>query len=128
MPEERVKCTGQQGSWFATVDKTLEKYGIKAGKRLPCVHSRFWVKGKKPEHKEKFLNPDHPYGGPKYQEYFDAIKEGFVILTNSDWKEEKDGQLHARRTGYVAIYEVSNVRDENGILEWNYIKRIADCE
>lgn len=128
MPD-KVTCTGQQGSWFATVDKIAEQYGIPDGTSLPCVHSRFWVtQNGKPEHHEPFLNPDHPYGSEKYIKYFDAIKKGLVILTNSKWSEDNDGHLHATRTGYVAIFKVANVRDDNGILEWDYVERIASCK
>jgi hypothetical protein len=111
----QIKIKGTRGSWFARAGNEI----------LPCVH------------KEWFMPKDshHPY--PHYadagvkvgEKQWDALIAGIkaskkVILTNDRWSETKNFV----RTGYIAIWNVDNIVVTNGMLYFDFIKRVAEAK
>ncbi|WP_143062066.1 hypothetical protein [Faunimonas pinastri] len=94
---QKIKATGQRGSWFARAD----------GEKLPCVHKHWWRGGR---YHDPFARP----GEKKWDELIDAIRTGKrVILTDDDVSADSS---EFRRKGYIAVFAVSDVHvDETGL-------------
>src|SRR3546814_4866977 len=92
------KPKGRQGSWLAEWD----------GEQLPCVHKR-WTKGTWPEYVDPGVDDR-----PEWVPFVTALSDGKkALLTTSDIPE--DGEPW-RRSGYVAVYAIDDVRIEGGVL------------
>src|SRR3546814_13205938 len=90
------KPKGRQGSWLAEWD----------GEQLPCVHKR-WTKGTWPEYVDPGVDDR-----PEWVPFVTALSDGKkALLTTSDIPE--DGEPW-RRSGYVAVYAIDEVRNEGG--------------
>jgi len=96
---------GKPGWWFAVVkDETL-----------PCVHQHWWMG------KNTYFDPGVKPG--LFNEWVDALKtKKRVILTNDILKE--NGRF--KRTGYIAIYEIGNIKLDQTGLTFQFKKRLQD--
>lgn len=104
----RYRAKGERGSWFALVN----------GERLPCVHQHWLTK----------LHYHDPHYVPERQwiEFVAAIKNvGKVILTTD--RVHPDGRGFDR-TGYVAVFRVSDVSVSGPDLEFDLVERLAELE
>ncbi len=106
------KAVGQRGSWFAAVD----------AEKLPCVHAH-WFKGR------EYDDPDARPDDAGFQELFAAIRDKKrVILTKDEVLYTGEEHTGFQRTGYVAVFSVSDpVLDERG-LRFQFIKRLFNLE
>jgi hypothetical protein len=100
---ERAKAIGRRGSWFAKVN----------GERLPCVHQH-WFTG------VEYDDPFYQEGLEPWPEFVEAIKAGGkVVVTRDEVTVKADGKPPAfKRSGYVAVYRVSDVRIEGSHLRF----------
>jgi hypothetical protein len=127
---KKVKCKGQQGSWFAKVSKGLEQFGIEAGTELPCVHAHFFkvVNGKAMHDEPNYRKAYHAKFNPgRVDTYFDAVRNGNLVIVTQSESHPDDGDAW-RRSAYVAVYRISNFRIEDDHIRWDYDKRLAECE
>jgi len=101
-----AKCKGRQGDWTVevTVDgrtqslATAHALFIRAGLDGRLFYDRpvFWVQSSQ--------------RSTKWQKFRAALlRHKRVVVTEDDWTTDDDGVSHAVRTGYVAIYDVTNV-------------------
>ena len=93
---------GHPGSWFADVD----------GERLPCVHD-YWFKGKP----MRYCDP-HAANDGKWVEFIEVMKSTRRVLNT---RENEDG----RRTGYICIFNIENVRFDADGLCFDVVSREA---
>jgi hypothetical protein len=102
--EEKPK--GRRGSFFAQFN----------GELLPCVFER-WKNG------EHYLDPGAKPSWRRWAKYFAAIRDGQkVILTTQ--KVLENGLF--KRTGYKAIYSVSECRMSEDGLEFSFGPLLTD--
>lgn len=106
----RLKATGQRGSWFAEV----------GGEQLPCVH-QYWSRS------GKYDDPYVSENTPPWPEFLHAISTGKKVILTKDI-DQGDGKLPFKREGYIAVFEVENVKIEDGHLRFAFSKRLADLE
>ncbi len=108
----KTKAKGRRGSWFATVD----------GESIPCVHKHYW------RHPNQYYDDGKWLGGKHQDEFIQALKDvGKVVLTD-DQVEHCGGDRGVKfhRSGYIAVYEISNVHFADGVLTFIFDKRVAD--
>lgn len=104
------KPIGKRGSWFATV----------GGELLPCVHQHWFQPG------PKYEDPGVEVGNPIWDEFIEELKKtGKVIVTSDD---PAPGTGAFRRTGYIAIWSIDNVRVEEGCLRFCFIERLEELQ
>jgi hypothetical protein len=109
---------GSQGTWHAEV-----KWNDGTTERLACVHQHFSKAG----HYYDPLSPefyDTPADeDPRFAEWLDLIRaKGRVIMTKSELVRG-GGYSHARRTGYIGVFDVTDItRDANG-LHFRFVRR-----
>jgi hypothetical protein len=111
----RIEAKGSRGSWFATLPD---------GTALPCVH-RHWRKGM--EYDDPFTVP----GDPVWDEFIAAIdRERRVILTDDEVLAEATEQTPPdfRRSGYIAVFAVEDVRVEGRHLRFRFAKRLQELK
>jgi hypothetical protein len=98
---------GSQGSWFAKFD----------GIEFPCVHAHWY----KPGH---YHDPHVFPGTRQWDRYVERIRElGFVILTNDEVPEDPANGTF-KRTGYIAIFEATDVALDGNDLRFRMPRRI----
>src|SRR5690348_15743169 len=103
------KAIGERGSWFAVVD----------GRRIPCAH-KYWWKGR-----SHYLDPGAKPGERQWDEYIEALRQGKeAILTNDDLLP--NGTF--KRTGYIALFEIDDIRITNEGLEFGFKKKITSLK
>lgn len=108
------KFKGSQGSWEAEVT-----YSDGSSEALACVHKRFF----KRDAAGFYYYYDDPCTLPlresaKFAKHVELIRsKGRVILTTHDVTESKGrGEGFFKRTGYVAVYPISDfVLDDDGM-------------
>lgn len=110
-----AKCKGRQGDWTVevTIDgntvnlATAHALFIRAGIDGRLFYDRpvFWVQSSQ--------------RSAKWQKFREALlRHKRVVVTEDDWSTDAQGISHAVRTGYVAIYDVTNViaNDIHGLV------------
>jgi hypothetical protein len=102
------KPKGSRGSFFAKFN----------GESIPCVFER-WKDG------DGYCDPGAKPSWRRWTKYFAAIRDGQkVILTTQ--KELDNGSF--KRTGYTAIYLVSECRMSDSGLEFSFGHLLKDFE
>lgn len=112
MAAKALKAVGERGSWFAKV----------GDERLPCCHAH-WVKG------THHNDPGYIQGVKQWDELLQAINENRkVILTKDETKPDPDKKsgMAFDRTGYIAIFEVTNIEADTDGLRFDLTKRLSD--
>jgi len=100
------KAIGHRGSWFADV----------GGESLPCVHRYWWKNG-------EYHDPNFHSLDGQWSKLIDALKsKGRAILTNDDTPDKGNSFT---RTGYIAVYEIEDVRIEDG-LRFRFVRKIEE--
>jgi hypothetical protein len=105
------KATGERGSWFATVD----------GERLPCVHRHWWKNG-------RYCDPHVQVGEKKWDEFIAALISGKkAILTNDEpWNGSGPFIRRSGKEAYIALWDIEDVRVEDGKLTFRFARRVVD--
>jgi hypothetical protein len=93
---------GNQGNWFAT----------HKGQKMPCVWETYY-------YRNHYCDEGIFSAGPKHRRYVEAFKDGAQVLLCG--QKSKAGKLF--RDGYVAVLTITNVRKEDGRLEFDVIGR-----
>jgi hypothetical protein len=105
-----AKPEGVRGSWFAKWQ----------GNSIPCVH-KHWMK---PEDKRLVYSDPYVTTGPRWMEFVDAIMTDCLVILTDDRLEP--GTTHAfKRTGYIGLYKVDNVRMDAEVLKFDFVDRLA---
>lgn len=103
------KAKGHRGSWFATVK----------GEKLPCIH-RHWLTGL------EYADPGYE-DTPKFAELVTALKDkGKAVLTNDEYLGDHAENHAFRRTGYIAVFAISDVTVGDGHLKLRLTERLED--
>jgi hypothetical protein len=102
----KKKAVGIRGSWFADVD----------GERLPCVHKHWWRNG-------VYHDPNAVPGEKKWDDFILAIQQRKRVILTDD--EPWTGGAFVRK-GYIAIWDVDNVRIEGSDLTFKFTNRVID--
>ena len=111
------KAVGRIGSWFATV----------GGTAYPCVHNH-WVKWE--GGRLIYVDPGYdPPSQPKWGEFIEALTtERRAILTKDKVLGPSGRGVNFRRAGYIALYEIDNVKIDEQTLRFEFISRLADLK
>ena len=100
------KAIGKHGSWFATID----------GEQLPCVHQHWFSSSL------EYEDPGVEVGNPVWDEFIQELKRtGKAILTSDN---PAPGSGSFKRTGYIAVWSIEDVRVEEGKLRFRFVDRL----
>jgi len=111
MPVVKVKAVGQRGSWFAEVE----------GIQLPCVHDH-WVNLVKGE--MRYRDPNYRPDSPNWMEFVGGLTMHHrVVLTRDKVINEGEG---FEREGYIAVFDIADIRENSHALEFRFTKRVAE--
>jgi hypothetical protein len=105
-----AKAIGERGSWFAKVN----------GER-PCVHQH-WLRG------TTHLDPNYDPDDPKFVELVTEISRlKRVILTRDNvFESPKKSGIGFERTGYIAVFDVSDVTADSDGLRFDLVNRVCE--
>lgn len=108
----RFQAVGERGSWFAEVN----------GERVPCVHEHWVTRNKNGMY---YDDPGYSETGPKWPEFIRELKTlNRAVLTKDTFVP--GGAFE--RQGYIALFDINNVRIENDHLRFNFVARIAELD
>jgi hypothetical protein len=100
------KAVGQRGSWFAVVN----------GDRLPCVHKHWWRSG-------RYHDPNAIPGQPRWDEFITALQTNKRAILTDD--EPWSGGPFIRK-GYIAVWDIDDVKIEGSDLTFRFFRRVTD--
>jgi hypothetical protein len=100
-----LNAMGRRGSWFAKIE----------GKQIPCVHAHW-----KTDH--NYNDPGYRQTGAKWPDFIGALETLKLAALTSDIRPHGNT---FRRTGYIALYKIDNVRIEGENLRFEFIEKIA---
>lgn len=110
-------CKGQQGD--SLVDVTING----RTEKLPSAHKYFM-------HGLNYNRPDVgwlsiPGKGPRW---LDAITRSTrVVLTDDEITLRSGRPIRAKRTGYIAIYAIDDLKIDSDGIHFRFVERIADA-
>ena len=106
----RFKARGHRGSWFATVN----------GESLPCLH-KYWL------HWPVYDDPGIRAGERQSDQLVAALHSlGRAVLTEDEPKLKDGKVIGFKRTGYVAIFKVSDIELGQSALRLRFGDRLAN--
>jgi len=109
-----MKPKGRRGEWFA----------IHEGRRLPCAHK---VLTRVVDRQMEYYDPYVDLSSSKYTEFVEAIQQQKeVILTEDQLTFSGNADPVFNRIDYIALFKVDNVRVEDGVLRFNFVKRLDE--
>ena len=103
------KPEGQRGSWFAKWN----------GVEYPCVHKHY-VSGSPMAYRDPYLSETAPWPA-----FVEAITKLRRVIVTEDYVTPHEGRQESfTRTGYVALYDIDNVRTDDGALTFKFTNRV----
>ena len=76
-----------------------------------------------------YFDPGYARGEKQWDEFVNALRtDGQVILTRGKWRGSAENKSGAAvdRTGYIAVYEIADVRTTDEGLSFDFVNRIKD--
>lgn len=111
-----TKFKGSQGSWDAEVT-----FSDGSKEVLPCVHKHFFKRDAAGFYYEDPWTPELRRGS-KFAKQVELMRsKGRVILTTDDLDESKGrGEGCFKRTGYVAVYPISDLLIDDAGMHFRF--------